>query len=155
MVHAGHLGGLPADEGTPGLHASVRDALDDTRGGLDVELAAGEVVKEVQRLRTLHQEVVHGHRHEVDACKLEDQPLRSSGGQGSGRTDKVVQAHFQRNTQLRADTVRAADEDGVSVPGGLQVEHTSEPADLSIGTGTARCTNVGLDGLYQRIASID
>ena len=68
VVHAGHLSGLPADECAAGLRASLRDAFHDPRGGLHVELAAREVVEEVQRLGTLHEQVVHGHRDEVDAC---------------------------------------------------------------------------------------
>ena len=43
------------------------DALDDVGGDVDVELAAGEVVEEEQRLGALHQDVVDAHRDEVDA----------------------------------------------------------------------------------------
>ena len=68
MVHARHFSGLSADQGTPGLNAAVRDALDDLRGGLDVELAAGKVIQEVQRLGALHEEVIYRHCDEIDSC---------------------------------------------------------------------------------------
>ena len=66
-VHAGHLGGLAADQRAAGLFAARGDALDHVGGGVDVELAAGEVVEEEQRLGALHQDVVDAHRHQVDA----------------------------------------------------------------------------------------
>ena len=39
--------------------------------------------------------------------------------------------------------------------GGAQIEQTAESAKFAIGAGTARGTNCGLNGFYQRIASID
>ncbi len=69
LIHARHFCGLTADERAAGLLAALCNALDHLRRDGDVELAAAVVVKEVQRLRALHEQVVHRHSDEVDACK--------------------------------------------------------------------------------------
>ena len=83
MIHAGHLGSLPTDEGTASLYASICNALDDARGSLNVELAARKVVQEVQRLCALDEQVIDGHRYEIDAYVSaqgrDDQSLRTWG----------------------------------------------------------------------------
>ena len=66
----GILGGLAADQRAAGVLAAVRDALDDVGGDVDVELAAGEVVEEEQRLGALHEDVVDAHRDEIDADRV-------------------------------------------------------------------------------------
>src|SRR3546814_13206179 len=57
-VHAGHFGGFAADQGAAGQFATAGDALDHGGGGVHVQLAAGEVVEEEQRLGTLHQDEI-------------------------------------------------------------------------------------------------
>jgi len=44
----------PPISAQPGLFAAEGDALDDFGGGLHIQLAAGEIIEEEQRLRTLH-----------------------------------------------------------------------------------------------------
>jgi hypothetical protein len=44
------------------------DALHHLSSDCDVELAAAVVVKEVQRLGTLHDQIVDGHGHQINAC---------------------------------------------------------------------------------------
>ena len=78
-VHPRHLRRLAPDERTPRLLTPLRDALDDRRGELDVEPAARVVVEEVERLGALHEEVVDGHRNEVDSCFGEGVSLMSVG----------------------------------------------------------------------------
>ncbi len=68
IVHARHFSGLSTDQGTPGLNAAIRDALDDLCSNLDVELAAGEIIHEVQRLGALHEEVIYRHCDEINSC---------------------------------------------------------------------------------------
>ncbi len=63
----GMLGRLAADQRAAGLLAAGGDALDHVGRDVDVELAAGEVVEEEQRLGALHEDVVDAHRDEVDA----------------------------------------------------------------------------------------
>jgi hypothetical protein len=46
-----HFRRLAADEGAAGLDAAVRDALDDGRAGLRIELAGGVIVEEEQAAR--------------------------------------------------------------------------------------------------------
>ena len=84
----GMLGRLAADQRAAGLLAAARDALDDLAGDGDVELAAGEVVEEEQRLGALDQDVVDAHRDEVDA-------------------DRVVAVERERELELGADAVGA------------------------------------------------
>ncbi len=69
QVHPGHLDGLSSDERTARLLAAPRDAFDQGGGESDVELAAGVVVEEVQRLRALHEQIVHGHGYQVDVLR--------------------------------------------------------------------------------------
>ena len=52
-IHAGHLGGLAADQRRPGLPAALGDARDDSRPGLRVEPAGGEIIEEEQGLGAL------------------------------------------------------------------------------------------------------
>src|SRR5580658_6060605 len=40
VIHAGHLGGFSADQGTAGLHAPLDDARNDSFADVDIELAA-------------------------------------------------------------------------------------------------------------------
>ena len=65
-------------------------------GGVDVELAAGEVVEEEQRLGALHQDVVDAHRDQVDA-------------------DGVVPVEREGELELGADAVGAGDQDRLAV----------------------------------------
>src|SRR5215831_3107449 len=58
------------DEGTTRLLAARGDAPDDLGRDLHVEPLADVVVEEEQRLRALDQDVVHAHRHEVDADRV-------------------------------------------------------------------------------------
>src|SRR3546814_4495825 len=49
-VHVWHLRGLAADQRAAGQLAAFRDAADHGHGGVDIELAGGDVVEEEQRL---------------------------------------------------------------------------------------------------------
>jgi len=61
QVYPGHLSCLSADEGTSRLLTARGDALHHLNSDCDVELATAVVVKEVQRLGTLHDQIVDGH----------------------------------------------------------------------------------------------
>ncbi len=71
-IHAGHFGGLAADQRRAGLAAALGDARDDSRPGLRVELPGGEIIEEEQRLRPLDDEVVDAHGDQVDADRVEN-----------------------------------------------------------------------------------
>jgi len=74
-VHARHFGGLAADQGAARQFAAARDAAHHRRRGIDIQLAAGKVVEEKQRLGALHQHVVDAHGHQVDAHRVVQLPL--------------------------------------------------------------------------------
>lgn len=50
-VHAGHLGGFPADERAARIRASARDPFDHLRRDADIQLPAREIVEEEKWLR--------------------------------------------------------------------------------------------------------
>ena len=101
-IHAGHLGGLAADQRAAGLAAALGDAGDDRASPRrDLELAGGEIVEEEQRLGALHDEVVDAHGDEVDA-------------------DRVVLAGVDRELELGADAVGGRDQDRIAVAGRLR-----------------------------------
>ena len=80
-----------------------------SRGDLRVELAHRDVVEEDDRLGALDHQVVHDHRHAVDA-------------------DRVVASDLGGQLELGADAVRGGDEDRVLVAVG-RLEHAGEAAD--------------------------
>ena len=86
VVHAGHLGGLSANQRRAGDLAAAGDAADHGGGGGDIEPSAGVIVEEEQGFGALHHQVVGAHRHQVDA-------------------DGVVLPELDRQTQLGADAV--------------------------------------------------
>jgi len=69
LVHPGHFCRLSSDEGAARLLTALRDALHHVCGDGDVELAAAVVIEEVQRLCALHDEIIDGHGHQIDACR--------------------------------------------------------------------------------------
>src|SRR3954468_233446 len=85
-VHARHFGGLAAYESTACPLATGGDTLDDLRGSCNVKFPAGEVIQKEQRFGTLHQNIVHTHRDQVDA-------------------DRVMAVQLECQFQLRADAV--------------------------------------------------
>ena len=68
LVHPGHLSRLSADEGTARLLAASSDALHHLSSDCDFKLATAVVVKEIQRLGTLHDQIVDGHGHQINTC---------------------------------------------------------------------------------------
>ena len=94
-IHAGHFRRLAADQRAAGAPAALGDAGDDAPPGVDVELAAGVVVEEEQRLGALDHDVVDAHRHQVDA-------------------DRVGNAGLDRDLELGADAVGARHQDRIA-----------------------------------------
>ena len=117
------LGGLTAEERTPGDGAALRNSLDDAGDPLRVDLPAGDVVGEEERLRAADHEVVDQHGDEVDA-------------------DGVVLVERLRDRHLGSDAVRAGGEQRLPHPlEGRSVEEPGEPADAAEHLGAPR----GLD----------
>ena len=136
LVEPGHLGGLAADQRAAGFAAAFGDAGDDRGGGLRIELAAGEIVEEEQRLGALDHEVVDRHRHQVDA-------------------DAAVQAGLDRDLDLGADAVGGGDQDRILEAGRLEVEQAAEAADFGIGAGARGGAHHRLDQVDQTVAGVD
>ena len=136
LVEAGHLGGLAADQRAAGFAAAFGDAGDDRGRRLRIELAAGEVVEEEQRLGALHHEVVDRHRHEVDA-------------------DAAMQAGLDRDLDLGADAVGGGDQHRILEARRLEVEQAAEAADFGIRAGARGGADHRLDEIDQAIAGVD
>ena len=71
---------------------------------------SGQVIEEEERVRAGDDDVVDARVHEIDA-------------------DCLVPAERQRDLQLRADSVRAADEDRIRVRGRVEAEQRPEATD--------------------------
>ena len=117
-IHARHFGRLAADQRAARLAATGRNAADDGRTLVRIELAGGEIVEEEQRLGALHDEIVDAHGNEVDA-------------------DRVVLVGVDGDLQLGADAVIGGNEDRIGETGRLQVEQAAEAADLAVGARDA------------------
>jgi len=134
-IHVGHFRGFAADQRAAGLGAAVGDAAHDRRGGVDVQLAGGEVVQEEQRLGALHQHVVHAHGDQVDA-------------------DRVVAAQLLCQLQLRANAIRTRHQHRLAVLAG-EVEQRPEPAQATHHLGPEAALHQRFDALDQFIARVD
>ena len=100
LVHARHFGGFAADQRAAGLPAAIGDAGNDRLRGLYVELSAGKIIEEEQRLGALHHEIVDAHGDEIDA-------------------DGRVLAGIDGDLQLGADAVGGRYEDRIAETGAL------------------------------------
>ena len=109
LVDAGHRGGLAAEQRAAGAPAALGDPAQGLLRDLAIEPIHRDVVEEDQRLRALHDQVVHDHRHAVDADGVEAPELRGQ-------------------PQLRADAVGARHEDRLLVAVG-RLEQAGESAD--------------------------
>ena len=134
-VHVGHFRGFAADQGAAGEFAAFGDAGDDGDGGVDVELAGGEIVQEEQRLGALHQHVVHAHADQVDA-------------------DGVVAAQLLGQLELGAHAVGARDQHRLAVLAG-QVEQRAEAAQAAHHFRPEGALDQRLDALDEFIAGVD
>ena len=135
-IHAGHLGGFPADQSAAGLFATIRNARNDALGHAVLQLAGGEVIEEEQWLGALDDQVVDAHGDEIDA-------------------HRVVPAAVDRQLQLRADTVIARHQQRILVPRRFRIEETAETTDFAVRTGAHRRLHQRADCLDQSIARLD
>ena len=84
-------------QGTTAYQNTVGDASDDRLGDVDVELRGREIIEEEERPRPHRGDVVHAHRHEIDA-------------------DGVMHPGRERDLELRPDAVGPAHQDRVDEP---------------------------------------
>ncbi len=109
--HTRMLGGLTAQESTPGLDTALGDARDDLRDPLRHHTPDGDVILQEQRFRTAHHEVVDDHRDEV-------------------QTDRVVLVERLRDRELGAHAVGGRGEQRFLVVT-LECEQTGEAAETA------------------------
>ena len=110
--HTGMLGGFAAHKGAARLHAALGHALDNLGNLFRDVLAAGNVVKENQRLCTRADHVIDAHGHAVDA-------------------DGIVLVQQHGNAQLGADAVRAGNQNRVLHAGAVQLKQAAEAAQTA------------------------
>jgi hypothetical protein len=134
-VHAGHFGGFATDQGAARQLAALGNAANDGSGRVHVQLAAGKVIEEEQRLSPLDQHVIDAHGHQVDA-------------------DGVVHIPLKSQFQLGAYAVGAADQDGLLVALGhfKQSAKTANAGQYAFAHGLL---GQGLDAFDQCVASIN
>ena len=126
----------PPISAQPASPAAVAMPATTCGADLGLELAAGEIVEEEQRLGALHDEVVDAHRDEIDA-------------------DRVVASGLDGELDLGADAVGGGDQHRVGEAGALEVEQPAEAADLGVGAGPRGRAHQRLDQLDHAVAGID
>lgn len=135
-IHAGHLGGLTADQGAARFAAGSGDAGDHLRRLVHIEPAGRIVIEEKERLGSLHDEIVDAHGDQIDAHRFEA-------------------ASFDSEFELGPDAVRRRDEKGIAVFERRQVEYGAETAECAVRAEAARRTGKRLDGLHQPGPGVD
>jgi len=89
-IHAWHLRGLAADQGTSAGSASGGDSIDDTLRDLHVKRSHSKIIQEEQRLGTPTDQIVNAHGDKINA-------------------DCVDSTGIDGDTKLGADTVGGGD----------------------------------------------
>ena len=135
-IEAGHLRRLAADQRAARFPARMRDALDHDGRRFDIQLAARVIVQKEQRLRALHDDVVHAHRNQILA-------------------DAAEQAGLDRDLELGADAIGRGDQNRIAEPRGLQVEQSAEPAERRVRAGPSRGFRGGRNARHEFLARID
>ncbi len=136
VVHAGHLGGLAADQGAAGLHAALDDAGNHALADADVEFPAGIVIQEKQRLGALHDHVVDAHRDQVDA-------------------HAVVPLGVDRQAQFGADAVGSRYQHRFAVAVERHLDQCAKAADAPEHLGPHRALHARLDPLDKFVAGVN
>src|SRR5699024_8742667 len=87
-VHLTRLCSLPADQCTAGLHAAFRHTVHDVSNHFRDHFIDSDIIEEIERLGTGCQNIVHTHRHRIDA-------------------DRSMTPVIDREFEFRTDTIRA------------------------------------------------
>ncbi len=135
-VQAGHLRRLPAGEGGAGQFATPRDAAHHLGGDIHVQMAGGVVVEKEQGLGAGDHDIVHAHRHQIDA-------------------DGVVTPQFQGQLELGADSIGAGDQHWLGEAFQGQLEEGAETAKTSQYPRTEGLFDNGFDALDKLVAGVD
>ena len=136
VIHARHFSGFATDQTGTSLYAAVGNASHNLLEQCWIVLAAGDVIQEEQRFRTLSGNIVDAHGHAVDA-------------------DGVVLVGHLGNDQLGADAIGAGNQHRLLVSEGSQIEQAAEAADTADYARTVGARHMGLDALDDFITGFD
>ena len=135
-VHVWHFGCLATDKRGPGLLAASGDSADDGGCDVDIQVPTSEIVKEEQRLGSLHDNIVDAHRDEID-------------------TNRIVAIQVPREHEFGADTVGARYEYRFAVAISRQGKQAAKSAKTGHDLRAAGSLHQRLDAIDERIARID
>ena len=141
LINVGHLGALAANQRATGNLATNGDALNNAGGFLRTNSAEAQVIKKEQRLRALHNEIVHIHGHAINA-------------------DGIKPTHFNRKHNFGSNSVGARHKNRVLV---IALEHflfevqAKHGGETSVGAKHARRMRApqrGLDEINHGVARV-
>ena len=116
--------------------ATLGDAGNHLGGDAGVEVSCGKIIEKEQRLGTLNHQIIHAHRHQIDA----------NGG---------VLVCLDGDFKLGSHTVGCGDQERIGIAGGFGVENAAESAEPASHAGTRRCRGEGTNDIDQRFAGGD
>lgn len=135
-IHARHFRRFTTDKRASGLLAAFGDARDDAFRDISVELSAGIVIEEEERLCPLHDQIIRAHGNKIDA-------------------DAVMLARFDGKLELRADPVIGGHKQRIGKASSLQIEKPAEPAQIRVCAGPPRGLGQGRNRADQGVARRD
>lgn len=135
-VHARHLSGLSAQERAASLSAALCNPRDHIGTHGRLQMTGGKVVEEEERLRPRDQYVVHAHGHQIDA-------------------HGVMAIQGESQLELGADSVGAADQHGIGVPGFRETKQPSKTTDTSKDASPMGRSGQGTDSCDQVFARVN
>ena len=110
-VHVGHFGRFAAKQRASRLFAALCNAGDHLCGPVHIQPAGGEIIKEKERTRPLHKDVVGAHGHEIDA-------------------DGIMLVKRERQLELGAHPIGGSHQHRRFHPGKIRFEQAAETADI-------------------------
>src|SRR5690606_8683339 len=135
-IHAGHFRRFSADVRAAGLGAAFRHPFDDRFNFFRHLFSAGDIIEEIDRLRSLDNDVVHAHRHAVDA-------------------DRVMLVHHKSDLQFRAHSVRSGNQDRFLQTEDGEIKQSPETADSAHHSGTHRLLDMFFYSAYGFITGLN
>ncbi len=136
VIHAGHFGGLSADQSASGLDTPIDDAGNDALGDIDVEFAAGKIIQKEQRFGALHDHVIGAHGNQIDA-------------------HAVVAVRVDRQPKFGADPVGSRYQYRLAIPVQGHFDQSAKAADAAQHFRTHRALYPRFDSLDQFVAGVD
>src|SRR5690242_13848674 len=133
---AGMFGGFSANQRTTGRAATCGDPAHHRFGNFDVELATDKIIQKKKRRRSLGQNIVDPHRHEIDS-------------------HRVMNPSHECNLEFGPDAVSGGNQDRIAMAGRLEIEQRAEAADTGQYAGRSRFFSDGCNAAHQRVTGFD